>query len=175
MVEKCTFTKKMDDKIYKKFPKSICVYVNKQCVIKQFDWNISIKLLGNIWNMLGIWSKHEHDQQQIQINCKEQTWAHNRTWNNANGNEMLQQQRWCKNLQMRCYANTLLQHLWAHGKMVSLKVMDLRNEKTCLRKNIPKFKLLGSIWNIKSTFLHIIGKFKVLTLTRFGNKNQGGK
>lgn len=23
-----------------------------------------------------------------------------------------------------CYANTLLQRLWAHGKMVSLKVMD---------------------------------------------------
>lgn len=85
--------------------------------------------------MLGIWFKHEHHQQQIIINCKEETRAQNRRWNNANGNEMLQQQRWWKKLQMKCcYANTLLQCLWAHGKMVFLKVMDFLEKW----KGIPK-------------------------------------
>ncbi len=109
------------------------------------NWNISIKLLGDIWNMLGIWSKHEHDQQQIKINCKEQTWTHNRRWNNANGNEMLQQQRWWIFLQMKCYyANTLLQCLWAHGKMVSLKVMDfLEKWKGMPKEEHSKIQVVG--------------------------------
>ncbi len=95
--------------------------------------------------MLGMWFKHEHHQQQIKINYKEETRPHIRRWNNANGNEMLQQQRWWKKLQMKCcYVNTLLQCLWAHGKMVSLKVMDfLEKWKGMPKEEHSKIQVVG--------------------------------
>jgi hypothetical protein len=58
---------------------------------------------------------------------------------------MLQQQRWWIFLQMKCYyVNTLLQRLWAHGKMVSLKVMDLLEKwKGMPKEEHSKIQVVG--------------------------------
>ncbi len=37
--------------------------------------------------------KCEHDQQQIQTNCKEFAYVCKRGWNNSNGNQVFQHQR----------------------------------------------------------------------------------